>query len=67
MSKMSEIDIVLQDYEESLHTNGHADPLTVELKRELLGYGLQDVRDLVQGIDLEFDTLVFNNQTEGRF
>ena len=67
MSKMSEIDITLQDYEESLHTNGHADPLTVELKRELLGYGLEDVRDLVQGIDLEFDTLVFNNQTEGRF
>ena len=67
MSKMSEIDITLQDYEESLHTNGHADPLTVELKRELLSYGISDVNDLVRGIDDEFDTLIFENQTEGRF
>ena len=67
MSKMSEIDITLQEYTEALHSFGHADPLVLCLKRELLSYGLEDVRDLVQGIDLEFDTLVFNNQTEGRF
>ena len=67
MSKMSEIDITLQEYTEALHSMGHLDPLVVELKRELLSYGLQDVRDLVAGIDQEFDTIVFNNQTEGRF
>jgi len=67
MSKMSEIDITLQEYEESLNTFGHADPLVVALKRELLGYGISDVNDLVRGIDDEFDMLVFNNQTEGRF
>jgi hypothetical protein len=67
MSKMSEIDITLQEYTEALHSYGHLDPLVQALKRELLGYGLSDVNDLVQGIELEFDTLVFNNQTEGRF
>ena len=67
MGKMSEIGITLMEYEESLHAYGHADPLTVELKRELLGYGIQDVNDMVRAIDDEFDTIVFNNQTEGRF
>ena len=67
MSKMSEIHITLQEYEENLHAYGHADPIVVFLKRELLGYGLSDVKTLVEGIDREFDELVFNNQTEGRF
>ena len=67
MGKMSEISITLQEYEENLHMYGHADPIVVVLKRELLGYGLSDVNDLVRGIDDEFDTLVFENQTEGRF
>ena len=67
MGKMSEISITLQEYEENLHAFGHADPIVVVLKRELLGYGLSDVNDLVRGIDDEFDTLVFENQTEGRF
>ena len=67
MSKMSEIDITLQEYEENLHAFGHADPIVVFLKRELLGYGIQDVNDMVRDIDQEFDMLVFNNQTEGRF
>ena len=64
MSKMSEIDITLQEYEESLHMFGHADPLVQVLKRKLLGYRLSDVNDLVRGIDDEFDTLVFNGQLE---
>ncbi len=64
MSKMSELDLLLDEYEESLHSYGHADPLVVALKRELLGYGVQDVNDLVRGIDDEFDTLVFNGQME---
>ena len=64
MSKMSEISITLQEYEESLHAFGHADPIVVVLKRELLSYGIQDVNDLVRGIDDEFDTLVFNGQME---
>lgn len=67
MSKMAEIDITLQEYEQALNAYGHMDPLVQALKGELLGYGLDDVYDLVSGIDLEFDTLVFNNQTEGRF
>jgi hypothetical protein len=61
---MSEISITLQEYEDSLHAFGHADPIVVVLKRELLGYGIQDVNDLVRGIDDEFDTLVFNGQME---
>ncbi len=64
MSKMSEISMVLGEYEESLHMFGHADPIVVALKRELLGYGIQDVNDLVRGIDDEFDTLVFNGQMD---
>ena len=67
MSKMSEIDITLQEYEENLHAFGHADPIVVVLKRELLSYNIQDVNDLVRSIDDEFDTIVFTNQTEGRF
>ena len=67
MGKMSEIDITLQEYEENLHAFGHEDPIVVFLKRELLSYGMEDVKTLVEGIDLEFDMLVFNNQTEGRF
>ena len=67
MSKMSEISITLQEYEENLHMYGHADPIVVYLKRELLGYGMEDVKTMVEGIDLEFDTIVFTNQTEGRF
>lgn len=67
MSKMSEVDIVLQEYEESLNSYGHMDPLVQALKRELFSYGLDDVYDLVCGIDMEFDMMVFNNQTEGRF
>ncbi len=64
MSKMSEISMTLGEYEESLHMFGHADPIVVALKRELLGYGIQDVNDLVRGIDDEFDTLVFNGQMD---
>ena len=67
MGKMSEISIDLYEYEQSLKTNGHMDPLTIELKRALMLYGIEEVKTLVEGIDLEFDTLVFNNQTEGRF
>ena len=64
MSKMSTIDITIQEYEESLHENGHMDPMTVALKRELLYYGMEEI---VECIDHEFNTMVFNNQTEGRF
>ena len=67
MSKMSTIDLTLKEYEESLNSYGHADPLTVVLKRELMSYNSDDVYDLVCGIDMEFDMMVFNNQTEGRF
>jgi hypothetical protein len=67
MSKMSEIDIVLMDYEESLHELGHMDTKVRMLKEELFAYGLKDVNTLVEGIDDAFDTMVFNNQTEGRF
>ena len=67
MGKMSEISITIGEYEDSLHMFGHADPIVVVLKRELLGYGIQDVNDMVRDIDQEFDMLVFNNQTEGRF
>lgn len=67
MSKMSEIDITLQEYEQALNAYGHMDPLVQVLKGELLGTGLDDVYDLVCGIDMEFDMMVFNNQTEGRF
>ena len=67
MSKMCTIDLVLSEYEESLHSYGHADPMVQVLKRELLGYNIQDINDLVRDIDNMFDTLVFNNQTEGRF
>jgi hypothetical protein len=61
---MSELDLLLNEYEESLHAFGHADPIVVVLKRELLSYGIQDVNDLVRGIDDEFDTLVFNGQMD---
>ena len=67
MSKMSEISITLQEYEENLHTFGHMDPIVVSLKTELLNTGIEDIKTLVQAIDLEFDTIVFNNQTEGLF
>ena len=55
MSKMSEISITLQEYEENLHMYGHADPIVVVLKRELLSTGMYDVKTLVEGIDLEFE------------
>lgn len=64
MSKMSDIDVTLQDYEESLHSLGHMDTKVRMLKEELYAYGLKDVNDLVRGIDDEFDTLVFNGQLE---
>jgi hypothetical protein len=67
MGKMSEISISLQEYEENLHAYGHMDPLVVELKRSLMLYGVEEVKTLVECIDMEFDTIVFNNQTEGRF
>ena len=67
MSNMSEIDITLRKYEESLNTFGHANGLVQMLKRSLLGYGVSDVNEEVYIIDCEFDMLVFNNQTEGRF
>ena len=67
MGKMSEISITIGEYEDSLHMFGHADPIVVYLKRELLGYGIQDVNDMVRVIDQEFDEIVFTNQTEGRF
>ena len=67
MGKMNTINLTLQEYDEALNAYGHADPLVVALKRELLSYGLDDVYDLVCGIDMEFDMMVFNNQTEGRF
>jgi len=67
MSKMKTLDILLKEYDEALNAYGHMDPLTVLLKRELMSYNSDDVYDLVCGIDMEFDMLVFNNQTEGRF
>jgi hypothetical protein len=60
MGKMSEIIITLGEYEENLHAFGHGDPLVQVMKRELLGYDIQDVNDMVRAIDLEFDTIVFN-------
>ena len=67
MSKMSEIDLMLQEYEENLHMYGHGDPLVVILKHDLAGLKMEDVNTMVAGIDAEFDTIVFTNQTEGRF
>lgn len=67
MGKMSEISVTLQEYEECLHSYGHGDRLVQFLKRELLNLDMLEVNDLVRGIDHEFDMLVFNNQTEGRF
>jgi len=67
MSKMSDIDVTIQEYEENLHTFGHMDPMVVTLKRELLTYGISEINTLVECIDHEFNTVVFNNQTEGRF
>lgn len=64
MSKMSDLDLTLQEYEENLHAFGYMDPMVQMLKRELLGYGLEDINTLVQGIELEFDTLVFNGDME---
>jgi hypothetical protein len=61
---MSELDLLLNEYEESLHAFGHADPIVVVLKRELLGYGIKDINDLVRDIDNMFDTLVFNGQMD---
>lgn len=64
MSKMSDIDVILREYEESLHTLGHMDTKVRMLKEELYLYGLKDINDLVRGIDDEFDTMVFNGQME---
>ena len=64
MGKMSEIGITIGEYEENLHAFGHGDPIVVAMKRELLGYGIQDINDLVRAIDDEFDTLVFNGQMD---
>ena len=67
MGKMKNLDLRLKEYDEALNAFGHGDPLVRLLKRELLALGSNEVRLLVEGIDLEFDTLVFENQTEGRF
>ena len=61
MGKMNNLDVLLQEYEESLHSYGHGDGLVQALKRELLSSGLDDVYDIVCGIDMEFDMMVFNN------
>ena len=67
MGRMKNLDLQLKEYDEALNAFGHGDPLVRLLKRELMTFGSDEVRLLVEGIDLEFDTLVFNNQTEGRF
>jgi hypothetical protein len=67
MGKMNEIDLLLNEYEENLNAFGYLDPMVLAIKRELMSYNLEVVKTMVQGIELEFDTLVFNNQTEGRF
>ena len=67
MGKMSDISITLQEYDDALNSYGHGDPLVQALKRELFSTGSDDVYDIVCGIDMEFDMMVFNNQTEGRF
>ena len=64
MSKMSEIDITLQEYSENLYTLGYMDPIVQELKLELLSYGMEEIKTLVEGIELEYDTLVFNGDLE---
>ena len=67
MSKMSELDLMLNEYRDYLNEFGHNDPMVVTLKRGLLSYNLDFVNEEVECIDYEFDTLVFNNQTEGVF
>ena len=68
MGKMKELVVDrLAEYEENLHAYGHGDPLVQVLKRDLLALRLDLVTEEVMCIDLEFDMLVFNNQTEGRF
>jgi hypothetical protein len=67
MGKFSMMDALLKEYEESLNSYGHGDPLTISLKRELLSYKSDELYDIVCGIDMEFDMMVFNNQCEGRF
>ena len=53
MSKMSEIGITLMEFYEALNAYGHADPLVVELKRSLLLTGMEDVKTMVEGIELD--------------
>lgn len=67
MSKMSTIDLTLNEYTEALHEHGHMNANVRMLKEELFAYGMSDINDLVRSIDDDFDTMVFNNQTEGRF
>ena len=67
MGKMSEIDVTLQEYTEALHSYGHGDPLVKVLKAELLSLELDFVNTEVECIDYDFNYMVFNNQTEGRF
>ena len=64
---MNTFDSLLQEYEECLNSYGHADPLVRLLKLKLFSTGLDDVYDIVCGIDMEFDMMVFNNQTDGVF
>ena len=67
MSKMKTLDLLLKEYDEALNAYGYADPMVKALYDELMTYGMDDVYDLVCGIEMEFDMMVFNNQTEGRF
>ena len=64
---VNEMYVMLQEHDEALNAYGHADPLVVTLKRDLLAFGLDFVETEVRCIDHDFDEMVFNNQTEGRF
>ena len=62
MGKMKDIDLLLKEYDESLHSYGKTDPLVLAIRRELLSFGLEQVRESIHIMDEAFEYYCFHNQ-----
>ena len=64
MGKMKDIDLLLKEYDESLHSYGKTDPLVLAIRRELLSFGLEQVRESIHIMDEGYEHYCFHNQEE---
>ena len=62
MGKMKNVQAMLAEYDESLYLFGKTDPEVLSLRRKLLSFGLEQVRESIHIMDEGYEHYCFHNQ-----